>query len=274
MLVLIAESKTMTPCDGIVSPDELAIHTPVFIADAERIMESLRGFSPDQLANAVKISMPMARKLQQMIYEFPNRLAGSKAIDAFTGVVFKSFGYSTLTPEERERTSRNVRIISSLYGWLRPDDVVKAYRFDFTTRLAPEDTTFTAYWRPKVTAALAAELSDDAHEDILNLLPGDAARCIDWNRLPQSVRVWRADFREFAAGGEIWRGDFSEDVACGDMRPPNAGRLKTLRGRLLNQIIRNHIHTVAGLLSLEGPGYVSESAPDKDGNILFYTVND
>lgn len=274
MLILIAESKTMTPCAGMVSPDELAIHTPQFIADAEGIMESLRGLSPDQLSAAVKVSVPMARKLQQMIYEFPNRLAGSKAIEAFTGVVFKSFAYSTLSPEERERTSRRVRIISSFYGWLRPDDVVKAYRFDFTTRLAPEDTAFAAYWRKKVTAALAAELSDGAHEDILNLLPGDAARCIDWNRLPQNVRVWRPDFREFASGGEIWRADFREEVACGGMRPPNTGRLKTLRGRLLNQIIRNDIRTVDGLLSLEGPGYVSESAPGKDGNILFYTVND
>ena len=260
MLVLIAESKTMTPCDGIVSTDELATHSPEYIADAEGIMESLRGLSPDQLASAVKISVPMARKLQQMIYEFPNRLAGSKAIEAFTGVVFKSFGYSTLSPEERERTARGVRIISSLYGWLRPDDVVKAYRFDFTTHLAPEETTFAAYWRTKVTAALGAELSDGAHEDILNLLPGDAARCIDWSRLPQNVNVWRADFREVMPGG--------------DMRAPNAGRLKTLRGRLLNQIIRNDIRTVDGLLSLEGPGYVSEDTPGNDGNILFYTVND
>lgn len=260
MIVLIAESKTMAPCDGVVTPDELSAHTPLFAMEAEAIMESLRPLNPDRLAAAVKISVPMARKLQQMIYEFPNRLTGCHAIEAFTGVVFRSFAYCSLSPQERERAARRVRIISSLYGWLCPDDVVKPYRFDFTTPLAPGGKTFAAYWREKVTDVLNLALRDGSHSDVLNLLPADAARCIDWKKLPEGVRVWRADFREVLPGGEL--------------RTPNAGRLKTLRGRLLNQIIRDDIRAADGLFSLEGAGYVGDDTPAADGSILFHALPD
>lgn len=260
MLVLIAESKTMAPCDRVVAPEVYAAHTPLFSEEADAVMESLRGFSPDQLAAAVKISVPMARKLQQMIYEFPNRLTGCEAIEAFTGVVFKSFAYPSLPPEEKERTARVVRIISSLYGWLRPDDVVKPYRFDFTTPLASGGKTFAAYWRGKVTATLISALREGSHTALLNLLPGDAARCIDWKELPEDINVFRADFREVLPGGAV--------------RTPNAGRLKMLRGRLLRQIVREGIDSGEGLLSLEGEGYVSDNAPCADGSILFHSLPD
>ena len=67
----------------------------------------------------------MARKLRQMIYDFPYKESGCVAIEAFTGVVFKAFEYSSLSAQEKQITNRCVGIVSSLYGWLRPDDIIK-----------------------------------------------------------------------------------------------------------------------------------------------------
>ena len=114
MLILIAESKTMTHCDGMINQCDYMSHRPAFESDADGIMSNLRNLSTESLFGSVKLSLSMVRKLQQMIYEFPNKASGSKAMNAFTGVVFKAFSYQTLGETSRMRTNGRVRIISSL----------------------------------------------------------------------------------------------------------------------------------------------------------------
>ncbi len=258
MLILIAESKTMAPCNIPVSQNEYILHTPGLESRAEGIMDSLRNASSEQLAEEVKLSLPMVRKLQQMIYEFPNKALGAKAIEAFTGVVFKAFDYQSLSAKDCTQANEKIRIISSLYGWLRPDDIVKPYRFDFTTPVAPGGKPLATYWRDAVTKCLSDELAKGKHHDILNLLPGDAARCVDWKLIGSNFKVWKADFKEILPGGIT--------------RTPNAGKLKTLRGRLLRQIITEDIDSPMELLNIEGDGYVGSDETDTSGNILFHTV--
>lgn len=257
MLILIAESKTMGLCDIPVSPEDYIKHMPALASEADGIMDALRESDADELATRMKLSLQMVRKLQQMVYEFPNKLLGSPAIEAFTGVVFKAFSYASLGSKARNQAIDDVRIISSLYGWLRPDDIVKPYRFDFTTPLAPGGLRFAVYWKNgAVTRCLLEELRQGRHHDILNLLPGDAARCIDWSKIPSDVRVWKADFREVQPGGAL--------------KTPNSGRLKTLRGLLLRQIVTDGITAPHELMSLEGDYYVGSGSADTDGNIVYY----
>ena len=258
MLLLIAESKTMAGCTANVGREEYAAHTPMFEDEADAIMQSLRDASVDSLAADVKISQQMARKLLQMIYEFPNKITGGRAIESFTGVVFKAFDYPSLPSDAKLRADERIRLISSLYGWLRPDDFIKAYRFDFTTPLAPEGKSFAAYWRGMVTEAIVHYLNEMGEKNILNLLPGDAARCIDWKTVSSHARVWKADFREMLPGGKT--------------RTPNAGRLKTLRGQLLRQIVTENITDPEGLLGLCSESYAGTDAPEADGSIVFHTV--
>ena len=245
MLILIAESKTMTACDGSVSEIKYESHRPEFEEYAGRIMDSLRGSPPDRLVEELGISAAYSRKLSRMIYEFPNKSLGAEAIEAFTGVVFKALDYKSLEDSEKQRLSRDLRIISSLYGLLRPDDIVKPYRFDFTTHVAPGDTSLSAYWRPAVTESLLRLLKRQDCTDILDLLPADAARYIDWTRI-----------RERA----------------GAIRTPHAGKLKTLRGRFLRHIIRENISHPSGLDGLEGNDYVVSGVFPETGRIIIDTI--
>ncbi len=258
MKILIAESKTMTGCSLPVSEVVYSLHSPAFGGKANDIMKSLEGMTAEQLAEKVKISLPMSRKLYDMIYDFPNKSRGSKAIDAFTGVVFRAFDYPSLDDQGKSQTQNRVRIISSLYGWLQPEDIIKAYRFDFTTPLAPGNATFSSFWRESVTNRLIAELKSDQCGDILNLLPADAAKCIDWNLIKPYSKVWKADFREVNEGGII--------------KTPNAGKLKTLRGKLLRQIIVENITSQEALMNLSGDDYMADGRADSSGNIIFHTA--
>lgn len=258
MLILIAESKTMTACDGSVSEIKYESHRPEFEEYAGRIMDSLRGSSPDRLVEELGISAAYSRKLSRMIYEFPNKSLGAEAIEAFTGVVFKALDYKSLEDSELQRLSRDLRIISSLYGLLRPDDIVKPYRFDFTTHVAPGDTSLSAYWRPAVTESLLRLLKRQDCTDILDLLPADAARYIDWTRIRERAGIWKAYFRQIEENGAI--------------RTPHAGKLKTLRGRFLRHIIRENISHPSGLDGLEGNDYVVSGVFPETGRIIIDTI--
>ena len=258
MLILIAESKTMTPCMAPQSNEEYAAHTPEFEAAADDIMQALHGISAQELSEKVKISFPLALKSRQMIYEFPDKSHGSKAIEAFTGVVFKALDAQSMSPCELTRLNSKVRIISSLYGWLSPDDVIKQYRLDFTTPLAPGNMKFAQYWQKAVSEALNNEVKTTGCDDILNLMPGDAERCIDTKLLAQGIKMWKVEFKEIKPGGK--------------MATPTSNKLKTLRGKLLRQIIRENITTPAQLMELESDEYIADGNPTKPGVISFTTV--
>lgn len=250
----------MGPCDAEVTRADYESHRPLLDDDAAGIMASLGGMSADNLAKAVKISLPMVRRLQQMIYDFMNKSTGGRAIESYTGVVFKAFDYGSLGASDRRNADRDIRIISSLYGWLRPADIIKPYRFDFTTPLAPDGKTFAAYWRRPVTDCLLSDIADTGCRDVLNLLPGDAARCIDMKRIACSAKIWKADFREIVSGSIT--------------RTPNTGKLKTLRGRLLRHIITQNLQSPLQLLGVEDNDFMADGIDEAAGTITFTTAAD
>lgn len=254
MLILIAESKTMLEREQPGSRESFETNKPAGEAPADETMARVADMDVDDIASAIRISPAMAAKVVRMAYEFPYKQTGLRAIDAFTGVVFKNFSYPSLSEDEKERTSRHVRIISSLYGWLRPNDIIKPYRFDFTTPLAPEDKTFAAFWKKDVTIQLVRYLQANGETSILNLLPADAAKCIDWKLVKRFAKVWKVDFKE--QNGEA-------------VRTPHAGKLKALRGILLREIITRSIISPTPLLTLATDDFLPLGTPDYPDHIAF-----
>lgn len=246
MLTLIAESKTMTECADAVDTALLAAHRPVLEPMAAEIMTRLASISPATLARLSKLSPAMTARLRLMIGCFPDKSRGSEAIDAYTGVVFKAFDSATLSDAERRRAASSVRIISSLYGWLKPDDIIKPYRLDFTMPLAPGDTPLASWLKTAVTDRLLADIAATGSADIINLLPGDAARCVDWPGVEAVAKVWKVEFLQVMPGGST--------------RTPNSNLLKKLRGRLLRRLVADDITTPAALASLVDPSFMPAEA--------------
>ena len=234
-MILIAESKTMASAETEVSREEFAACRPLFDGIANAIMDSLRDRTPEQLA------------------------AEAGIIEAFTGVVFRQLGVAGYDAGQRAFLQDNVRIVSSLYGWLRPDDIVKPYRFDFKSHVAPLGETLMKYWKKDVTIALAQELRAKGDTVIIDLLPSDAAKCVDWKLIKRFANVYKVDFKMYDG----------TDV----MKTPNAGRLKELRGRLLDLIIRNGLSSPADIATLESPDFMPDPAgPRYPSYLSFVTV--
>lgn len=253
MLILIAESKTMTRCEGAVTAD---LSVPAFGTEADEIMAKIDGMPVGELADRVKLSDSLMKKLRLMAREFPYKATGQAAIEAYTGVVFKALSYSILSPDRQAVARRDVRIISSVYGLLRPGDTIKPYRLDFTASASPDGGPLYSYWKPKVTALLLDALRQGDYKEILNLLPGDAAKCVDWTQIEPHAKVMKADFRAVTAGGAI--------------KTPTSNRLKTLRGELARQIITDGIENFEQLAHTSSHDYFAEEV--SGGSIVFTTV--
>ena len=258
MIILIAESKTMATTEHDVSPQQLTLNTPLFETIASEIMESLKDISVAELADMLKLSGSLASKMQKMIYEFGFKHTGYSAIEAYTGVVFKALDYPSLPQSARSRCENEVVIISSLYGFLQPDDIIKPYRLDFNSKLEDGPSAGKAlntFWRMDTTKALVKKLQGNQQTEILNLLPADAAKCIDWKLVKRFAKVWKADFQELREGGV--------------MKTPNAERLKNLRGTLLRQILTEDIRNIESLKLTSSSKYVCEGTPVYPGHLRF-----
>ena len=250
MLILIAESKTMLASEQEVSPEVYDANKPLYENVASEIMNSLGSETMSDLATTLKISGSLAAKMKKMIYEFGFKHTGNQAIEAFTGVVFKALDFASLPYDSKERCNSEVHIISSLYGWLHPSDIIKPYRLDFTTRLEDGPSAGKAlnlFWRMNVTKALVRKLQETHSMEILDLLPGDATKCVDWKLVKRFAKVWKVDFQEIHEGGTS--------------KTPSAERLKSLRGTLLRQILTEAIPDVKSLRHVSSPSYFCEGTP-------------
>ena len=255
MLILIAESKTMLDEQTPVSPEEQKDNQPAGEAGAERIMEGLEKLSQGELIATTVFSASLAGRLRQEIYEFSNKAVGIKAIEAYTGVVFKALQYDSLPEAARAMCGKDVRIVSSLYGLLRPDDIIKPYRLDFTTKAAPGGATLSAFWKKDTTIQLVRTLQDQGQTEILNLLPGDAAKFIDWKLVKRFCKVWKADFVEITDGGQA--------------KTPSASKLKTMRGKLLRAILCDGIARVADVKEIQSDDFMYDGTPVYPDHLQF-----
>lgn len=252
----------MASAEREVSREEFAECRPLFDGIANAIMDSLRDRTPEQLAAEAGITLRLAASLRRMIYEFPNKTTGLRAIEAFTGVVFRQLGVAGYDAGQRAFLQDNVRIVSSLYGWLRPDDIIKPYRFDFKSHVAPLGETLMKYWKKDVTIALAQELRAKGDTVIIDLLPSDAAKCVDWKLIKRFANVYKVDFKMYdCAAAGIYGGTDA-------IKTPNAGRLKELRGRLLDLIVRNGISSPADIATLESPDFMPDPAGPRYSSCL------
>ena len=248
MRILIAESKTMRGCDTPVQSETYRLHRPELDTIATHFMRDWCKWPLDEISSAFKISASLAAEVKRMAYEFPNKATGCKALESFTGVVFKALDYSSLSDQHKQVADSSVNIISSLYGLLRGDDIVKPYRLDYTTRVAPTGEAMSAYWKRIITPMLLDSMRHCGETEILDLMPADAAKCLDWRMIKRETRVVKVDFRSIHDGGTL--------------KTPHSTLLKTLRGRLLRDIIESDIRTADELAGYQSPSMYA--SPDSD----------
>lgn len=255
MIILIAEAKTMVTAQQPVTPQEFAANMPVCETKADEIMIQYATLTVADIAQLTGMTASLSTKLYKYAYDFPNKSTGLQAIQAFTGVLFKALDHASLPEEAKRRCANNVRIISSLYCWLKPHDIIKPYRLNYTSKvLSPENKELSAaaFWKSDGTIQLVNTIKNDNHREILNLLPGDAARFIDWKLVKKFAKVWKVDFTDAATNAT-----------------PSAGRLKEMRGKLLRQILTEGISDCNSIRNVVSDSYICDGTPQYPDHLHF-----
>lgn len=164
LVFLLSPSKTQTferpnPADGT---------QPTFLKAATQLMKQLQGFSEGELAELMHLSPKLAAATHAHCQAWrPTHSAGKAipAIFAFAGEAFESLDASSLAPEALAFAQVHLRVLSGLYGLLRPLDLMRPHRLEMATRL-PQLGPLTAFWSERITEALRKEIG---HGTLVNL---------------------------------------------------------------------------------------------------------
>ena len=257
MLTLLAESKTMAPSPEAVSAIDFQNHTPVFESSADAIMAKMESLRPSEISQILGISSQLAVKAHNLAFEFPNKLTGYKALFGFTGEAFKALDASSLPQEAIGNADSNLRFISSVYGLLKPDDIIKPYRCEFNKPIAPGNQTPIQLFKQKNTIELVNFIKENKINDIINLLPGDADKCIDWKIVRAFAKVHKICFQFISPDGKL--------------KTPIAKKLKETRGLMARQILIEGVDSFKELIDMKSNHFIFSPGDSKPLLPVFIT---
>ena len=255
MLTLLAESKTMASNQSEISPDLFKQHTPVLENIADSIMEYLASLPINEISKNLGISNQLAIKAHNFAYEFPHKVTGIRALKAFIGEAYRALDVNSLPEEVFLNIDDKLKIISSVYGILNPSDIIKPYRSEFNKPISADNNTAIQIFKPKVTIEFVKFIKENKVSEIIDLLPADADKCLDWKIIRAFASVQKICFQVFSNQGKL--------------KTPIASRLKELRGLMARNILANNITSFDLLKSMETEHYVFSPEYSKTGLPVF-----
>ena len=258
MLILLAESKTMSSLQNPIEKEEYFSHTPIFESMADQIMSNMASLPPEEIARNLNFSFQLAVKAHDLAYDFPHKLTGYRAINGFIGEAFRALDINSLDKSLIPSLDSQLRIISSIYGILKPSDIIKPYRYEFNKSLSPDSKTSIQIYKPKITIDLVKYIKDNKVKDIINLLPADADKCIDWKIVRAYTKVHKVCFQVMSSEGKL--------------KTPITNRLKELRGLMCRSILENGIKSFEELTELESPHFIFSPVDSKPGLPVFISI--
>lgn len=171
-----------------------------FLAEAERLNKLLKKKSARSLSKLMNIS----DNLGQLNYERNQEWSlpftkdnARQALYAFSGDVYRGLDAYTIDKDRLDYVQGTVRIISGLYGLLKPLDLIQPYRLEMGTKFpVGKNKNLYDFWKKKITQTLNDELTED--EFLLNLASNEYFKAIDAKAL--KVPVVSATFKDFKNG--------------------------------------------------------------------------
>jgi uncharacterized protein len=200
MLMLVSPAKSLDYETPVPVPD----HTQAdFLADAALLIAGLRTLSPAQIAQLMDISDQLAALNfgRYADWTLPFTPANARpAVFAFDGDVYAGLDAYTLDAAALAWAQRHLRILSGLYGLLRPLDLIQAYRLEMGSKFAnARGKDLYAFWGERLAAAICGELAGDVTPVVVNLASEEYFKAVGAKKL--GVRVVQPVF-------EDWKGRY------------------------------------------------------------------
>ena len=224
---------------------------PLFVPQAEALIETLRPQSPQQIAQLMDLSDPLAGLNVARYQAWQPHFApdnAKPAVLAFNGDVYDGLAAKAMSDEDLQWLQQHLCILSGLYGVLRPMDLMRPYRLEMGTRLATaKGKNLYQFWGAQIAQYLNDRLHD-ANPVLVNLASEEYFKAVDRKTL--RARVLTCVFEE---------------------RKPQGYKVvsfmaKRARGLMVRYAATQRVSTVEQLKGFDAEGYAyveAASEPDR-----------
>jgi hypothetical protein len=245
MKIIISPAKTL-------NFDKIDFNTftqPYFLDKTINIISELKKLSVQDIQKKLKINENLSILNQKRYQNFDtkNNSNSKQTIFSYDGHLFKNIDIDSLKIDDLEFLQEHLFILSTLYGVLKPFDMIMPYRLDFLTDIKVNEKTLYEYWKDDITSYLN-DIDDDI---IVNLASNEYFKVINTKKL--NKKVINIIFKEL-----------------------NKGKYKTMsmsakkmRGIFLNFIAKNRITTVSDLIDFNKEDYYFSKENSNESNLVF-----
>lgn len=241
MIVIISPTTTLN-FEKEVNIDDVSI--PYFLEDTNYLVDILKTYSKDEVSSLMNLSDDLS-SLNLSRYKKYGEADNLKcpSIFAFDGEVFSSMNRDSFDKSDLEFANNTLRILSGLYGVLKPYDMIEAYRLEMKSKFS--HNTFNnlyTFWKSKITEFIISDL--DNHEDntLINLASLEYIKAIDLKKLKLSHNFIDIGFMDFDSKSNSYK--------------TKGLYAKKARGYMINFIVKNKVNNSSKLKKFNTEGYV------------------
>jgi uncharacterized protein len=226
---------------------------PSFLKDSRKVHKVLKQKKPATLSELMTISDKLAQLNWQRNQDWKTPFIPTNArpaIYAFDGDVYTGLDAYSIPTEKLETLQNSLRILSGLYGVLKPLDLIQAYRLEMGTKLPIEESkNLYEFWKGTLTKALNKELKKG--ELFINLASNEYFSVIDVKAL--KVPVITPDFKDYKDGKLKMISFFA----------------KKARGLMVRYILDTNAQTIEDLKGFNYEGYQFDATLSKGNHLVF-----
>src|SRR5450830_858030 len=197
MLIVLSPAKSL----DLETPPTTQLHsTPDFLDHSAQLIERMRQFSPAEVGSLMGISDALSvLNVARYASWTPQPSDARQAIMAFNGDVYAGFEARTVQPGQLDYAQSRVRILSGLYGLLRPLDLIHPHRLEMGTRLKnPRGKDLYAFWGDLITEALNGAVAEQGARHLVNCASEEYFKSV--RRAKLAVPVITPVFEEWKNG--------------------------------------------------------------------------
>ncbi|KQN04688.1 hypothetical protein ASE85_06720 [Sphingobium sp. Leaf26] len=247
MIVLLSPAKTLDFESALPAFTPTAPH---FAEEASSLARSAANLTQKKLAELMHISPRLAKLNADRFRDFAD-LPDRPALFAFAGDVYTGFEAHTLDDAGIAFAQDHVRMLSGLYGLLRPLDAIRPYRLEMGTRWAPRQKRLTDWWGDRIAALLRAQLAEEGSGTILNLASQEYYAAVEGKLA--GARIIDVDFREPGPNGPRFV----------------SFNAKRARGMMARWMCEHHVTDRDAMRGFDSDGYRFDAAESDDNRWRF-----
>lgn len=189
MIVLLSPAKTLNFNRAI--PNDIVPNLPKFKEEALELIQILRGFTVSEIGKLMEISLKLAELNYQRFKDYNQSYDNAKpCIYAYDGDVYDGIDIEKYSSKEISFANKHLRILTGLYGILRPLDLIQPYRLEMSTPLKNKyGKNLYEFWKDKITQSL----NEEKCEFIINLASKEYSSAIDLKKL--KIKIINIEFK-------------------------------------------------------------------------------